>query len=188
MDLLLVQWMLAMSLVTNGVSRFFSQSWSLLCCSDSTASFLSGFEGLSIKLDYSLQSSCPTLFPFMHMYSCTVFSNSADVHGQIYRVTILFDSRIMEKSKRTDEQVARGTMLRNFWQTFYGKMNSVRLSLVSAVVKASLLLRCGDVETNPGPVGKYGKIAYWYMYTRATQLIQYRPYLLFLIMLESQRT
>ena len=45
-DLLLVQWMLAMSLVTNGVSRFFSESWSLLCCSDSTGSFLSGFEGL----------------------------------------------------------------------------------------------------------------------------------------------
>ena len=46
-DLLLVQWMLAMSLVTNGVSRFFSRSWSLLCCSDSIDSFLSGFEGLS---------------------------------------------------------------------------------------------------------------------------------------------
>ena len=46
-DLLLVQWMLAMSLVTNGVSQFFSQSWSLLCCSDSIDSFLSGFEGLS---------------------------------------------------------------------------------------------------------------------------------------------
>ena len=45
-DLLLVQWMLAMSLVTNGVSQFFSQSWSLLCYSDSTGSFLSGFEGL----------------------------------------------------------------------------------------------------------------------------------------------
>ena len=64
----------------------------------------------------------------------------------------------MEKSKRTDEQDARGLMSRNFWQTFFGKMKSIRLSLVSAVVKASLLLRCGDVETNPGPVGKLGKI------------------------------
>ena len=59
----------------------------------------------------------------------------------------------MEKSKRTDEQVVRGTMLRNFWQTFYGKIKNIRLSLASAMVKASLLLRCGDVEMNPGPVG-----------------------------------
>jgi hypothetical protein len=77
-----------------------------------------------------------------------VFPNSA---GQIYTVAVLFDIRIMKKSKRTDEQVAKGT---NFWQMVYGKMKSIRLSLVSAVVKASLLLRCGDVETNPGPVGK----------------------------------
>ena len=84
----------------------------------------------------------------------TAFPNSAAVHGQIYRFAMLFDIRIIEKSKRTDEQVARGSMLRNFWQTFYGKMKSIRLSLVSAVVKASLLLRCGDVEMNPGPVGK----------------------------------
>jgi hypothetical protein len=87
----------------------------------------------------------------MHNYIYTAFPNSAVVHGQIYRVAMLFDSRIMKKSKRTDEQIGRGTMLRNFWQTFYGKMKNIRLSLVSAVVKASLLLRCGDVETNPGP-------------------------------------
>ena len=45
-DLLLVQWILAMSMVSNGISGFFSKSWSLLCCSDSTGSFLSGLEGL----------------------------------------------------------------------------------------------------------------------------------------------
>jgi hypothetical protein len=77
-----------------------------------------------------------------------------DIHGQVYRVATLFDIRIMEKRKKTDEQVDRGMMSRNFWQTFFGKMNSIRLSIVSAVVKASLLLRCGDVETNPGPEGK----------------------------------
>jgi hypothetical protein len=65
----------------------------------------------------------------------------------------------MEKSKKTDEQVGRGMMLRNFWQTFYVKLKSIRLSLVSAMVKASLLLRCGDVETNPGPFSKEGKIS-----------------------------
>jgi hypothetical protein len=64
----------------------------------------------------------------------------------------------MEESKRTDEQVVRGSMLKNFWQTFYAKLKSIRLSLVSAVVKASLLLRCGDVETNPGPFSIEGKI------------------------------
>ena len=82
-----------------------------------------------------------------------MFPNSHGVHGKIYRVAILFDIRIMEKSKRTDEQVVQGIMLRNFWQTFYGKIKNIRLSLVSAMVKASLLLRCGDVETNPGPDG-----------------------------------
>ena len=86
-----------------------------------------------------------------HIHVCTAFPNS----HRIYRVAILFDIRIMEKNKRTDEQVVRGTILRNFWQTFYGKIKNIRLSLVSAVVKASLLLRCGDVETNPGPVGNY---------------------------------
>ena len=86
-----------------------------------------------------------------HIHVCTAFLNS---HHRTCRVAILFDIRIMEKSERTDEQVARGTMLRSFWQTFYGKMKNITLSLVSAVVKASLLLRCGDVETNPGPVGK----------------------------------
>jgi hypothetical protein len=67
---------------------------------------------------------------------------------------MLFDIRIMEKHQQTDEKIAKVTMSRNFWQTFYGKMKSIRLSLVSDVVKASLLLRCGDVETNPGPEGK----------------------------------
>ena len=89
-----------------------------------------------------------------HIHVCTAFPNSR----RTYRVAILFDIRVMEKSERTDEQVARGTMLRNFWQTFYGKIKNIRLSLVSAVVKASLLLRCGDVETNPGPDGKLGKM------------------------------
>jgi DNA-binding Xre family transcriptional regulator len=84
----------------------------------------------------------------------TVFPNSADVHGKSYRIAVLSNYRTMEKSKKTDEQVIGGSMLRNFWQTFYGKMKNIRLSLVSAMVKASLLLRCGDVETNPGPVGK----------------------------------
>ena len=86
-----------------------------------------------------------------HIRIFTAFPNSQT----IYRIAILF---VMEKSKRTDEQVARGSILRNFWQTFYGKMKKIRLSLVSAVIKASLLLRCGDVETNPGPVGELGKI------------------------------
>ena len=85
-----------------------------------------------------------------HIHVCTAFLNDR----RTYRVAILFDICIMEKSERTDEQVVRGTLLRNFWQTFYGKMKNIRLSLVSAMVKASLLLRCGDVETNPGPVGK----------------------------------
>jgi hypothetical protein len=112
----------------------------------------------------------------VHVY--TVFPNSAAVYGQVYRIATLFDIRIMEKSKRTDEQVVRGSMLRNFWQTFYGKLNSIRLSLVSAVVKASLLLRCGDVETNPGPEGK---ISCWYMY-RGNTVLPHRPYLHFSIM------
>ena len=95
----------------------------------------------------------------MHMYVHTVFPNSADVHGQIHHVAVLLNFvRIMEKSKGTNEQVVRGSMLRNFWQTFYGKMISIRLSLVSAVVKASLLLRCGDVESNPGPEGKIAEL------------------------------
>ena len=55
----------------------------------------------------------------------------------------------MEKSKRSDEQVAGGSILRN-WKDEKHKTN--------AVVKASLLLRCGDVETNPGPHGREGKI------------------------------
>ena len=84
----------------------------------------------------------------------TAFPNSTGVHGQIHRVAMLFDVHIMEESNRTDKQVTRGLMLRNFWQIFYGKMKSIRPTLVSAVVKASLLLRCGDVETNPGPRGK----------------------------------
>ena len=85
------------------------------------------------------------------MCICTVFPNSVGVHvhGQIYTVTIF----ITEKSKRTNEQ---GTILKNFWQSSYGKM---KLCLASAVVKVSLLLRCGDVETNPGPLTTEGKIS-----------------------------
>ena len=112
-----------------------------------------------------------------HIRIFTAFPNSRG----ICRVAILSNICIMEKNERTDEQVARGSMLRNFWQTFYGKMKNIGLSLISAVVKASLLLRCGDVEMNPGPIGKLGKTTCWCMY-RATQL------LLFLIMLVSQHT
>ena len=102
---------------------------------------------------YSSHLLPPFFYCGMHarIHVCIAFPNS---HQRTYRVAILYDICITEKNKRTDEQVARGLMLRNFWQTFYGKMKSVRLSLASAVVKASLLLRCGDVETNPGPVGK----------------------------------
>ena len=101
-----------------------------------------------------IQLSCPTIIYFVvvvHTCICTVFPNSfgVHVHGQIYTVAIF----ITEKSKRTNEQ---GTLLKNFWQSFCGKM---KLCLASAVVKASLLLRCGDVETNPGPLTKEGKIS-----------------------------
>ena len=46
MDLLLVQWILAMSLVSNDVSRSLSKLWSIPCSSDCISSFSSGFEGL----------------------------------------------------------------------------------------------------------------------------------------------
>ena len=114
---------------------------------------------LKVCSNFNFYSSylLPPFFTVVHVHMHThirIFTAFPNSHG-IYRVAILF---VMEKSKRIDEQVARGTMLRNFWQTFYGKMKSIRLSLVSAVVKASLLLRCGDVEMNPGPVGDFGKV------------------------------
>ena len=34
----------------------------------------------------------------------------------------------------------------------------VSMELVTAAVQASLLLRCGDVEMNPGPIGKEGEV------------------------------
>ena len=37
-------------------------------------------------------------------------------------------------------------------------MRSMKLYLASAMVKASLLLRCGDVEINPGPLTSGGKL------------------------------
>ena len=46
MDLLLVQWILAMSLVSNDVSQPLSRLWSIPCSSDCIRSFSSGFEGL----------------------------------------------------------------------------------------------------------------------------------------------
>ena len=46
MDLLLVQWILAMSFVSNDVSRTLSKLWSIPCSSDCISSFSSGFEGL----------------------------------------------------------------------------------------------------------------------------------------------
>ena len=53
-DILLLQWILSMSLVTNGISRFLSNSWSLLHYSDSTESFLSGLEGLCTYMCVSI--------------------------------------------------------------------------------------------------------------------------------------
>ena len=61
----------------------------------------------------------------------------------------------MEK-KQTHEQDICRTVLSNFWQSFCGKMRNIKLCLASAVVKASLLLRCGDVEMNPGPLSIEG--------------------------------
>ena len=60
----------------------------------------------------------------------------------------------MEKCKRTDEEVVRGTVLKNFWHSICRKMRSIKLYFTSSVVNASLLLRCGDVEMNPGPLGE----------------------------------
>ena len=39
----------------------------------------------------------------------------------------------------------------NFWHKLVEKMKSIKQCLSSALVKFSLLLRCGDVEENPGP-------------------------------------
>ena len=85
----------------------------------------------------------------------TVFPSSASVHGQDRWITITYVS--IKKCKRTEEQVVYGAVLSNFWHNFCGKMRSIKLYLASAVVKASLLLRCGDVEMNPGPLTREGK-------------------------------
>ena len=39
----------------------------------------------------------------------------------------------------------------NFWHKLVEKVRSIKKCLSSAMVKFSLLLRCGDVEENPGP-------------------------------------
>ena len=100
----------------------------------------------------------------MYIHTCFLFNthvafpSSANIHGQYCKITISCVYYYMEKCKRTDEQHACGIVLRNFWQNFCGKMRSIKLYLASAMIKASLLLRCGDVEMNPGPLGKLGKI------------------------------
>ena len=44
----------------------------------------------------------------------------------------------------------------NFRHKLIERMRTVKLCLSSAIAKASLLLRCGDVEENPGPLEKLG--------------------------------
>ena len=39
----------------------------------------------------------------------------------------------------------------NFWRKLVERVKSIKKCLDSALVKFSLLLRCGDVEENPGP-------------------------------------
>ena len=82
----------------------------------------------------------------------TVFSSSVSLCGQVC------DCRIIINTTDDPEQVIRETVLSNFWHSFCGKMRSIKLYLSSAVVKASLLLRCGDVEMNPGPLTREGKV------------------------------
>ena len=95
------------------------------------------------------------------MHTCTVFPSSASVHEQNRWTTITYVS--IKRYKRTEEQVVHGTVLSNFLHSFCGKMRSIKLCLASALVKASLLLRCGDVEMNPGPLTREGKIIISYV-------------------------
>ena len=39
-------------------------------------------------------------------------------------------------------------------------VETMKLDQNITVVQASLLLRCGDIEVNPGPLGREGKMAH----------------------------
>lgn len=120
---------------------------------------ISKLPNICIAKNYSAGISCichdmhsypfTASFPSAHIHA--VLPNCTNLYGNIHTVTIV--SADIEKCKRSDSQVAHTTTPTNFWHSLCENFQGIKLCLSSAVVKASLLLRCGDVEKNPGPNG-----------------------------------
>ena len=89
----------------------------------------------------------------------TVFPNSTRICVHTNRCNGPFIACLFIERYRTKEQVTNSVMqtmlisVSNLQHNINGTMRSLKQFLASAVVKASLLLRCGDVEVNPGPEG-----------------------------------